>query len=342
MSEEDKAGLKKLEDWVAGFVKGPCVHRVKDEDGNTITVPLLGEDGKQVFEIRCIQTNELLSCKSGATRLIVLDNMSGQAANILKMFSKNKKKSVNRQGSAMSSATGASSGSPQIGGTSVVREKRQRTEPMEDDLVMLDIEQKGKTVVPPCWGQPKYFEKHPLSVGNKEKIVVLGMEPKKREEAIAEDVAGLMRLVETALVLNERAGVPDKDLEAARARVRELEVVNMALEGQLEKEVEGLRPSGEQLKQLEEEVAKLRQDMAPAEGEIEFTRGFKTRAELVQGCSKVLDQLTREVRDGQIILDEENEANELADLEAEKKKKDGDDMAVEQVDDTQERQDESG
>ncbi|PNX99416.1 hypothetical protein L195_g022681, partial [Trifolium pratense] len=95
LSEKDRAGLKKLREWVEGFVLGRCVHKVVDEGGNRVTVPLVGVDGKPVFEARLIPTNALLSCTNGAARQVVLENMSKQGGDVLKML---KKKTAVRQG----------------------------------------------------------------------------------------------------------------------------------------------------------------------------------------------------------------------------------------------------
>ncbi|PNX79720.1 hypothetical protein L195_g035708, partial [Trifolium pratense] len=121
-----------------------------------------------------------------------------------------------------------------------------------------------------------------------------------------------------------------------------------------------------QKKELKEGLEKLRKDMAPSAEEAEGTRHLSSRAELVAAYSELLGQLTdlakqsfqnavdqlqivnpelvvegigfwREVKDGVIVLDEDNKANEVADLEAAEKA-----MDVEIVDDTEEQQGESG
>ncbi|MCI53477.1 hypothetical protein A2U01_0074724, partial [Trifolium medium] len=71
-------------------------------------------------------------------------NMATQATDIMRMLTKGKKKGVKKgTGSAMSSAAGggASPGSPIVGATST---KRQRTVSPDADLVVLNMDPKGK------------------------------------------------------------------------------------------------------------------------------------------------------------------------------------------------------
>ncbi|MCH79717.1 hypothetical protein A2U01_0000472 [Trifolium medium] len=75
LSEQERADLKRLQNWVDSFVLGPCVYKMV-VDGKRVTVPYLGKDGKQVFAPRFIDTKRLLSCKSDAARQILLDQMA--------------------------------------------------------------------------------------------------------------------------------------------------------------------------------------------------------------------------------------------------------------------------
>jgi hypothetical protein len=342
LSLEERADLKKLEDWVAGFVPGPCVYRGEDEQGKRVLLPVLGEDGKQEYAPRLIETYKLLSCKSGAARKILLgnklvfrcfaflsvslyfdllcvlilpvvpsaDNMDSQASDILRMLSKPKKKGAKKGASSAVSSGMVSPASPAIG---AISSKRQRTVSPEEDLVVLDIDPKGKTPIPPCWSQPGLFEKRPLHVESREKAAILGMDPKRREDSLAQDVAGVMRLLSTVLVLNESAGTPNKELEAARVKLQELEVVNTGLENTVSdlqektrvfanlqaelnektREVEELKKVEEVKRGVEEELQKLKEEMAPAHNEPVYTKSLKTRAALVKECSEVYGQLTR-------------------------------------------------
>ncbi|MCI48566.1 hypothetical protein A2U01_0069809, partial [Trifolium medium] len=52
-----------------------------------VTVPYLGDDGEQMYEVRYIDTRKLLLCKSDAAREILLDQMASQGSEILKMLS---------------------------------------------------------------------------------------------------------------------------------------------------------------------------------------------------------------------------------------------------------------
>ncbi|PNX66658.1 hypothetical protein L195_g063156, partial [Trifolium pratense] len=80
---------------------------------------------------------------------------------------------------------------PKPAGSPRPREKRARTiQPEIIELEELEIDPKGKTVMSPCWAQPWYFEKFPLAVSGGEKAAILGTDPRKREEVMAQDVAG--------------------------------------------------------------------------------------------------------------------------------------------------------
>ncbi|MCH79652.1 hypothetical protein A2U01_0000405 [Trifolium medium] len=309
LSEQDRAGLKKLVDYVGSFKAGPCVYR-ESVDGRRVTRPLLDKEGKQVFEARYINTRELLSAKNAAVRKILLDQMANQGSEILRMLTdqkKRKKMSKKGVGSARSSAAGGnSSGSPRVDSPTVAvssahQQKRLRPSP---DFVDLEL----KTMVPQCWEMRGFLEKYTLEVVEKEKRMIREMTPARREEFLVSDIAGLMRLVSTALVLNEDSAGPGTEVTKLQAHVNQLKTRNLVLDNKVA-DLEGkrdvwiqtqkeLRETDERLRKAVEENDRLKAAMAPGEKEDDFTRGASTRVELVKKVELVLGQLTEAAKMG--------------------------------------------
>ncbi|PNX67889.1 hypothetical protein L195_g063726, partial [Trifolium pratense] len=59
----------------------------------------------------------------------------------------------------------------------------------------------GGFVFPACLSDQKYFDKNPLQVPASEKAFILGASASARQKQLNEDVAAVIRLAETALVL---------------------------------------------------------------------------------------------------------------------------------------------
>ncbi|MCI58870.1 hypothetical protein A2U01_0080125, partial [Trifolium medium] len=71
-------------------------------------------------------------------------------------------------------------------------------------------------------------EKYPPAVADTEKAIILGMTPATREAQLVRDTAAVMRLLETALVLNNEETCPTAEL-------KKLQVKNEKLKGELVK-----------------------------------------------------------------------------------------------------------
>ncbi|XP_045802864.1 uncharacterized protein LOC123896533 [Trifolium pratense] len=201
---------------------------------------------------------------------------------------------------SQSSPVGSSAGTP--GG----RSKRQREEQMTP---IVDLsEGDGGFVLPACLSDQKYFDKNPLQVPASEKAFILAASASARQKQLNEDVAAVIRLAETALVLNE--GGPTLEAEKLAAKNRKLEAEIALLENDLLdlrskqenyfKNMEEARLTAEQLEKtnkvledlkvssaeqrgkLMEEVAMLQAKCAPLEDEKEETLKFVTRGDLVK------------------------------------------------------------
>jgi hypothetical protein len=163
-----------------------------------------------------------------------------------------------------------------------------------------------RLVVPTCFGERAFFEKNPPLVTVEEKMIIADLSEVETKAQLARDVAGVMRLWETALVLAETKGDAGKDLARAREKITKLKVKLakadsdiVDLKGKQENFVEQsreLRETKEAMVKLEEELKSLKLQleveqkekdnlksaMVPAVDETNVTEVFNTRAELVK------------------------------------------------------------
>ncbi|MCH84879.1 hypothetical protein A2U01_0005716, partial [Trifolium medium] len=168
------------------------------------------------------------------------DQMAQQGIEILRMLSDQnkkmeKKKSKKGAGSTFSSAAGGiSSESPVVGSPQVVTSKLEKKKrKMDVDFVDLEVNEpgiQGRTVVPGCWSKKGFLSLNPLVVEEQEKAVIRSIEPKRREKFLVDDIAGLMRLVSTALVLNEDSAEPSREAQALKEKISEQEAMITKLE----------------------------------------------------------------------------------------------------------------
>ncbi|PNX68592.1 hypothetical protein L195_g056255, partial [Trifolium pratense] len=189
-------------------------------------------------------------------------------------------------GSVSQSSPGASSA-----GTGLGRVKGQREEPMK---TIVDLsEGDGGYVLPACLSNKNFFDNNPPQVPVSERDYVLGVSAAARQNQLTQDIAAVIRLAETALVLNE--GGPVHEAEKLAARNTKLEGCIVQMEGELidlrgkqenygnlledirvtrdelevtKKELEEVRTQGaEEKKKLEEVIADLQSKLAPAADE---------------------------------------------------------------------------
>jgi hypothetical protein len=218
------------------------------------------------------------------------------------------------QGVAGSSSPGGASSS--LGASKVVSPaavqmpKRQR-----QDVPVVDLEVEKPFLLPRVISDKDFLVKNPLQVAAVEKVAILGMDSATCREQLIEDSAGLLRLLETALVLNDDRGSQVKDLEVLREANEKLSAENMKLENevidlrgtqenfvaQIQENRElrtALDRAVEDRKKLEEEIGPLRLALVPGDDETESTRGLTSRAELVARVRKLGDEVFNGVKHG--------------------------------------------
>ncbi|CAJ2668024.1 unnamed protein product [Trifolium pratense] len=312
LSPEEQAGFLKLKTYVKGFK--PCTFTVASG------AVALDKKGRPRVEPRFVNTKALLACKSVEEEKVLLDNMADLASELFKLAAEHKgdkpKKKTKRAKVGSSStmnleetASGSPSQSSPVVSSKVApgsRTKRQRDEVM---ATIVDLsEGDGGFVLPACLSNRSFFDNHPLQVPVSERNHVLGTSAAARQEQLTQDVAAVIRLAETALVLNE--GGPTYEAEKLAAKNRKLEAEITLLENdlldlrskqenyfknmeearltaeQLEKTnkvLEDLKvSSAEQRSKMLEEMAMLQAKCAPLEDEKEETLKFVTRGDLVK------------------------------------------------------------
>ncbi|CAJ2643938.1 unnamed protein product [Trifolium pratense] len=309
LTPAEMAGFQKLQTYVDGFK--PC--KVMTSLGEVA----LDKHGKPRIEPRFVNTKLLLSCKTVSAEDTLLGRMADLASELVRIAAEQKgekaRKKARRakptilmgdQGASgsvsQSSPVGSSAGTP--GG----RSKRQREEQMTP---IVDLsEGDGGFVLPACLSDQKYFDKNPLQVPASEKAFILGASASARQKQLNEDVAAVIRLAETALVLNE--GGPTHEVEKLAARNAKLEGKIMLMEGELidlrgkqenygqllkdvresrdelelvKKNLEGVEArSAEEKRQLEGVIADLQSKLAPAADEGAEISKMVSRADLVK------------------------------------------------------------
>ncbi|CAJ2655512.1 unnamed protein product [Trifolium pratense] len=309
MTPAEMAGFEKLKAYVDGFK--PC--RVVTSLGDVA----LDKHGKPRIEPRFVNTKLLLSCKTVSAENTLLGRMADLASELMRIAAeqkgeKSKKKARKSKPSVLiaeQAASGSISQSSPVGssaGTPGGRAKRQREEQMTP---IVDLsEGDGGFVLPACLSNRSFFDKNPLQVPASEKNYVLGVSSSARQNQLNEDIAAVIRLAETALVLNE--GGPTREVEKLAARNAKLEGHIVKLEGELidlrgkqenygqlledvrvsrdelelaKKKLEEVETRGaEEKKNLEAVIADLQSKLAPAADEAIETSMLVSRADLVK------------------------------------------------------------
>jgi hypothetical protein len=203
------------------------------------------------------------------------------------------------------SGTGAaSSGSPAAKvtsplGISSARLKRQRG---PEDII--DVDAEVGFMLPQCHEFANFFDDYLLKVPESEKKVIR----ERRGQTLARDAAGLIRILETVLTLQEDAAVPSSEVQELKGEKVLLETKVLGLENRVQdllgkqenfvkvsaelneknaelarlyKEIEDLKLIAGEKGKLEEEVASLKAAMVPSAAEPDSTRGLLSRTDLV-------------------------------------------------------------
>ncbi|CAJ2654490.1 unnamed protein product [Trifolium pratense] len=314
LTPAEMADFEKLKVYVDGFK--PC--RVITSLGDAA----LDKHGKPRIEPRFVNTKLLLSCKTAAAENTLLGRMADLASELMRIAAEHKgekpKKKVRRSkpnilvaeqtasGSiTQSSPVGSSAGTP--GGCT----KRQREEQMAP-IVDLSEGDDGFVLLA-CLSNQRFFDKNPLQVPASEKTYILGVSSAARQNQLNEDIAAVIRLAETALILNE--GGPTHEVEKLAARNAKLEGHIVKLEGEridlrgkqenygnlledirvtrdeleiTKKELEEVRAGRvEEKKKLDEVIADLQSKLAPAADEAIETSRLVSRADLVKEIKRL-------------------------------------------------------
>ncbi|XP_045813794.1 uncharacterized protein LOC123907539 isoform X2 [Trifolium pratense] len=317
LTPADMVGFEKLKTYVDGFK--PC--KVMTSLGEVA----LDKYGKPRIEPRIVNTKLLLSCKIVSAENTLLGRMADLASELMRTATEHKgdksKKKARKSRPGVSNvlvaeqaASGSISQSSPVlssAGTPTGRAKRQREEQMTP---IVDLsEGDGGFVLPACLSNRSFFDKNPLQVPASEKNYVLSVSSAVRQNQLNEDIAAVIQLAETALVLNE--GGATHKVEKLAARNAKLEGHIVKLEGELidfrgkqknygnlleearvtreelektKKELEEVKTQGaEEKKKLEEVIGDLQSKFAPAADEAVETSRLVSRADLVKEIKRL-------------------------------------------------------
>jgi cell division protein FtsB len=223
-----------------------------------------------------------------------------------------KKRKLGPRGSAVLGTTSSSPcGASSSLGTKVVSPNvlpKSKLTKEEIPLVDLYVEMGKPFLLPRVVTDKDFLEKNPLQVAAADKAAILGMDDESGRDRIIDDSAGLLRMLETVLVLHEDRSNRRNDFEKLKAANAKLEAENMKLEnevvdlrGKKENFVAAAKENRElkaELAKLEEEMKSLKSAMAPAIDETENTRDLSTRAEFVARIRKLGDSVLARVKHG--------------------------------------------
>ncbi|GAU10513.1 hypothetical protein TSUD_419410, partial [Trifolium subterraneum] len=232
LSPTERAGFERIRSYVAGFE--PVRYMTK------AGMPAKDEFGNPRVEPRFVNTKSLLECTSRDARKDLLDKMADFADELVKIAADKKRVAKKKSARAAisqvissSQTTPASSSSPvgAKGSSSVAKPppaKRQRDEQVIDLSAV--AEEKG-FVLPPTYGKRGFMEMNPPLLMQSEKDLILGYTSEERANMLAKDLAGMLRVAETAMALNE--GGPMKEVAKLKEKFLKLEVRNRQLENSI-------------------------------------------------------------------------------------------------------------
>jgi hypothetical protein len=173
-------------------------------------------------------------------------------------------------GTASSSPCGASSSL----GTKVTSPAvLQKSKPIKEEIPVIDVDlEMGRPfLLPKIVTDRGFLEKNPLQVAAVEKAAILEVDDDAGRDCILEDSAGLLRMLETVLVLHEDRSSRRKDLEKMKEEYVKLEAENMKLENEvvdLREKKENFVAAAKENRELRDEVAKFDEERKKFEEEI--------------------------------------------------------------------------
>ncbi|CAJ2629428.1 unnamed protein product [Trifolium pratense] len=271
LSPEDMAAFESLKTFVAGFTPGVWTTRkgvtIRDEHGVPKASP------------RLINTRTLLKCRNAGEVKLCLDEMETIAERMLKAKQDEK---ASRSG----------------------RGKKKRIREEDSPVEEAGMGACSKFPVPRCFTVDKFFEKYPPEVFESERAVILNQEPEVRKQQHARDMAAMVRMVSSSLVLGdereslvEQLNTAQARHERAKGRINQLKIVVDDLKEKQQHwgdQLDEHRKRGEELEAARVEIERLNAAMAPGENEHKAAEGLTTRADLV----KVIAQLSHDFVEG--------------------------------------------
>ncbi|CAJ2665933.1 unnamed protein product [Trifolium pratense] len=162
----------------------------------------------------------------------------------------------------------------------------------------------SKFPVPRCYTVEKFFEKYPPEVFDAERSAILDQEPEVRKQQHARDMAAMVRMISSSLVLGDERESLLEQLnnaqtrhERAKSRINQLKIDVDDLKEKQKRwgdKVEEHRKRREELDAARGEIERLTAAMVPGENEHKAAEGLTTRADLV----KVIAQLSHDFVEG--------------------------------------------
>jgi cell division protein FtsB len=184
-------------------------------------------------------------------------------------------------GTASSSPCGASSSlGTKVSSPNVLQKSKLIKE--EIPVIDVDLEMGRPFLLPKIVTDRDFLEKNPLQVAAVEKAAILEMDDDSGRDRIIEDSAGLLRMLETVLVLYEDRSSRQNDLEKMKAGYVKLEAENMKLENEvvdLRGKKENFVAAAKENRELKEEVAKFDEERKKFEEEIKMLKSAMAPAE---------------------------------------------------------------
>ncbi|CAJ2674992.1 unnamed protein product [Trifolium pratense] len=310
LSPEDMTAFESLKTFVAGFTPGVWTTRkgvtIRDEHGEPKASP------------RFINTRTLLKCKNAGEVKLCLDEMETIAERMLKAkqdekasrAGRGKKKIVARASQEVRPGTpsvqvigtsGVGSGTPTSAPRPPPAKRTREEDPPVEETGMGGC---SKFPVPRCYTVAQFFEKYPPEVFDSERSAILDQEPEVRRQQHARDMAAMVRMVSSSLVLGderesllEQLNTAQAKHERAKGRINQLKIVVDDLKEKQKRwgdQLDEHRKRGEELDAARAEIERLNAAMAPGENEHKAAEGLTTRADLV----KVIAQLSHDFVEG--------------------------------------------
>ncbi|KAI5436892.1 hypothetical protein KIW84_023132 [Lathyrus oleraceus] len=317
LGEEDRLAYKKLVDYVQSFSLGFWANRQG--------VPYLDEAGELITETRYINTKALLECDTEEEALALLSAMPNARDRVLKLANqvgapdrvpKKKKKTAARV-----SETAGDAGVGPSQAASVIPSSPPRSNPINipdssPSPAASPLHKRkrpagaltrsspgspngpGSYLLPPCYVERSFFKaEESIVVPAPEAKAILDQDAAARRKDLARDIAAVIRVMETAMVLTDTS-VSTASLEGALLQ----EGLSQKLE-EVEKERDQLKAATASLEEqvadhqkLTEDNAGLRAQVASLEGKVrpladetEEERALGSRGELL-GHIQTLNQ----------------------------------------------------